>query len=206
MEVQKNTRPICKRYLANDGILRIALIFILIVSCFSQPVLAQPDFIKPGEIAPEFKIADQYGEELSLSSLSGKVVVLFYTGKDKSQKAADFGKILNTRFNDGSEAGEKDKKIEIIAAGYLKGVPGFLKKTVKGYIKDKKLDGKPDPTPLLLDWEGIIAEQYGYNKSEVNVFVIGRDGKINFSGTVIVKDDEDKVVGLISNMLEEKKQ
>lgn len=203
MKLQKSTYQFRKHYSINNRTLRVASVFILIAACFSKPVLAETDFIKVGELAPEFQIADQYGEEHSLSELSGKVVVLFYTGKDKSQKAAEIGKSLNTRFNEYAEAG-KNKKIEIIAAGYLKGVPGFLKKTVKGYIKEKKLDGKPDPTPLLLDWSGTIAKHYGYNKSEVNVFVIGKDGKIYFAGTVVVEDDKNKVVEIISKLVEEK--
>lgn len=205
MKVHKETDTIHRKYFACGGALKMAALLIVLTAYVSRPALARQDFIKPGEIAPDFKIADQYDKELSLSSLTGRIVVLFYTGKDKSQNAADFGRRLNARFNESADPGAKDKKIEIIAAGYLKGVPGFLKKTVKGYIKEKKLDGKPDPTPLLLDWKGFIADKYGYNKSEVNVYIIGSDRKILFAGTVVEKKDEDKVAEIIARLIEEKK-
>jgi len=184
------------------GILSVG--FMILAVLISTTVLSRTEFIKQGEEAPDFTLVDQFGVEFSFKSLSGKNIVIFYTGREKSQAAADFGRRLNNIFNSSNKTGEK--KIEVVTAGNLKGVPKLLKKTVKGHIKNKKLNGKPDMSPLLLDWKGFIADKYGYNKSEVNMYIIGKDGKIVFAGTIITKENETMAIDILNRLTGDEKE
>ncbi len=165
---------------------------------------ARDGFIGVGETAPNFTLQDQFDKEFSLKALAGSIVVIFNAGREKSPASAEFGKRLDEKYNTRKESAGKNR-IEIIPVGDLRGVPGVLKSTVKNFIRNKQTDGKPDTTPLLLDWKGVIAEKYGCNKSEVNVYVIGADGKIAFAGVVATKDDEAKVIAALDALLSKKK-
>jgi hypothetical protein len=178
-----------------------ALTVMLLITVTTTLVFARSDFIKTGETAPDFTLKDQFDKEFALKNFTGKIVVVFYTGREKSAHAANFGKMLDDKYNNLKDSnGGHIKKIEIVPVGALKGVPRLLRNTVKNFIKNKQTDGKPDPTPLLLDWKGFIADKYGYNKSEVNVYIIGRDEKIVFAGIVVSKDDEVKVIETVNKL------
>lgn len=177
-------------------------LFVTLSILLTSAITRGAGFIKPGERAPDFSLMDQFDREFSLNIFTGDIIVILYTGREKSQKAEEFGRRLYDIFN-GPYAGGKEKNIiRIVPAGNLKGVPKLLRKTVKGYIKNKKLDGKPDPAPLLLDWKGFIADKYGYDGNEVNMYIIGRDGKVVFAGTVASTEDEKRTKDVLVKLIE----
>lgn len=129
--------------------------------------------LKEGDKAPDFKLPNQEGKELSLSSLKGKWVVLYFYPKDMTpgctQEACDFTEAL-PRF--------KSKKAVIL---------GFSKDSVASHKKfaDKYKLG----FDLVSDEDLLACKAYGVYKKkslygreymgiERSTFIINPQGKI----------------------------
>ena len=63
---------------------RFAFVALLAAALFCSPAFAAPNAMRPprtGEVAPDFKLADQNGKPVTLSGARGeKVVLVFYRG------------------------------------------------------------------------------------------------------------------------------
>ena len=129
--------------------------------------------VQPGSKAPDFSLPDDNGNELSLASLAGKAVVLYFYPKDDTPGCT-------------KEAIGFSEKIEgFDAAGAV--VVGISKDTV---AKHGKFRDKHDlKVRLISDAEGDVTERYGawvekkmYGKTYMGIerctFLIGGDGVV----------------------------
>jgi thioredoxin-dependent peroxiredoxin len=129
--------------------------------------------IREGEQAPEFTLESDAGEQVSLSGLRGKPVVLYFYPKDDTPGCTT------------QACGIRDGYTAFDEAGAV--VLGVSPDSVKKHVKFKE---KYDlPFTLLADPEHELAERYGVwgekkymGKSYMGVnrttFVIGADGAI----------------------------
>lgn len=129
--------------------------------------------LKIGSKAPDFTLATDAGEQLKLSSLKGKTVVLYFYPKSDTPGCT-------------TEACEFRDQNETFAAKDAV-ILGVSPDPVKAQAKFRGKFGLP--FPLLADEEHAVAEKYGvwveksmYGKKYMGVerstFVIGPDGKI----------------------------
>jgi peroxiredoxin Q/BCP len=129
--------------------------------------------IREGEQAPEFTLESDAGEQVSLSSLRGKPVVLYFYPKDDTPGCT------------AQACGIRDVYDEFEQAGAV--VLGVSPDSVKKHVKFK--DKYDLPFTLLADPEHELAERYGVwgekkymGKSYMGVsrttFVIGADGAV----------------------------
>jgi peroxiredoxin Q/BCP len=129
--------------------------------------------LSPGDTAPEFTIPDQHGDPVSLSSLRGKTVVLYFYPKADTPGCTTQACGVRDHQADYSEAG----------AVVLGVSPDPVKRVAK--FDDKYGLG----FPLLADEDHAVAEAYGvwveksmygrkYMGNERTTFVIGPDGVI----------------------------
>ena len=137
--------------------------------------------LKVGYKAPDFKGVDQNGNAVSLKSLKGKKVILYFYPKDDTPGCT--AQACNLR----------DNYQSLIAEGYQ--VIGVSKDSVKSH---KKFETKYElPFPLIADEEHIIAEAYGiwgerkfmgraFMGMHRTTFLIDEKGKIH---AVIAKPD-----------------
>ena len=131
------------------------------------------DWIEPGAAAPAFKLRDDAGQEVRLSGLRGKPVVLYFYPKDDTpgctKEACSF----------------RDRKSEIERLGAT--VLGASPDTVASHGKFR--DKYSLNFPLLADADHRVAEAYGawreknmYGKTSMGIqrstFLIGGDGKV----------------------------
>ncbi len=101
--------------------------------------------LKVGDIAPDFTVKDQDGNQITLSKLKGKKVVLYFYPKD------------NTPGCTAEACNLRDNYQALLKAGYT--VLGVSKDDEKSH---KKFIDKFDlPFPLLADTELDIHEKYG---------------------------------------------
>jgi peroxiredoxin Q/BCP len=101
--------------------------------------------LKVGDVAPDFTVNDQDGNQITLSDLKGKKVVLYFYPKDDTPGCT--AEACNLR----------DNYHVLQKAGYV--VLGVSKDHEKSH---KKFIGKFDlPFPLLADTELKIHEKYG---------------------------------------------
>ena len=130
--------------------------------------------IEPGDTAPDFTLLDQNGEPVTLSSLKGKRVVLYFYPKADTPGCTT------------QACGVRDHKTDYERAGAV--VFGISPDPVKRIAKFDQKYGLD--FPLLADEDHAVAEQYGvwveksmygrkYMGVERTTFVIGPDGVIN---------------------------
>jgi peroxiredoxin Q/BCP len=129
--------------------------------------------LNPGDRAPDFTLPDQHGESVSLSSFSGKTVVLFFYPKADTPGCTT------------QACGVRDHRSDYEAAGaVVLGVSPDAPKKI-AMFDDKYSLG----FPLLGDEDHAVAEAYGvwvkksmygreYMGNERTTFVIGADGAI----------------------------
>jgi peroxiredoxin Q/BCP len=131
------------------------------------------DWIEEGAAAPDFKLKDDQGKEIRLSSLRGKPVVLYFYPKDDTpgctKEACSF----------------RDRKSDLERRGAV--VLGVSPDTVASHGKFR--DKYSLNFPLLADAGHQVAEAYGawreknmYGKKSMGIqrstFLIDRDGKL----------------------------
>jgi peroxiredoxin Q/BCP len=140
-----------------------------------------------GDLAPDFTLPDQRGETVSLSSLRGKTVVLYFYPKADTPGCTT------------QACGVRDHRVDYDRAGAI--VLGVSPDPVK---KVKAFDDKYGLAfPLLADADHSVAEAYGvwgeksmygrkYMGVERTTFVIGADGVIQevFRSVKPAKHDE----------------
>jgi peroxiredoxin Q/BCP len=129
--------------------------------------------IEPGDPAPDFTLPDQSGEPVSLASLRGKTVVLyFYPKADTPGCTAQACGVRDHR----AEYEEANAVVLGVSPDPVKRIGAFDTKYTLGF-------------PLLSDAEHEVAEAYGvwveksmygrtYMGMERSTFVIGPDGVV----------------------------
>jgi peroxiredoxin Q/BCP len=125
--------------------------------------------LEPGTPAPDFTLADQDGQPVTLSALRGKNVVLVFYPKDETPVCR---KQLCEFRDDSPLAASKDTLVF--------GVNPASRASHAGFRDNLKL-----PFPLLVDEGGRVAAQYnckGLLWPVRTVYLIGRDGMIAFAG------------------------
>ena len=129
--------------------------------------------IEPGEQAPDFTLADQHGKPVSLSSLRGKTVVLYFYPKADTPGCTT------------QACGVRDHRGDYQRAGaVVLGVSPDPVKSIAAFDEQHTLG-----FPLLSDEDHSVAEAYGvwveksrygrtYMGNERTTFVIGPDGTV----------------------------
>lgn len=152
--------------------------------------------VEIGMQAPDFTLPANTGETVTLSSLRGKKVVLFFYPKDNTsgctKEACSF----------------RDLYQQFLDAGTL--VYGISRDTVSSH---EKFAAKYDLNmPLLADKGGVVCDEYGvlYDKTmygkpvrglERSTFVIDEDGKVvNVYRKVKVDGHADEVLAYVQGM------
>lgn len=129
--------------------------------------------VDTGDIAPDFTLPRDGGEDVSLSQLKGQSVVLFFYPRDDTSGCTK------------ESVGFSEAKDDFAAAGAV--VYGISKDSVKSH--DKFVAKRDLTVPLLSDEHGTASEDYGvwkeksmYGKTymgiERSTFLIDADGKI----------------------------
>jgi peroxiredoxin len=135
--------------------------------------------IKPGDTAPAFKLKDTTGKEWNLSELtkSGKIVVLQWFNPTCPYVKKHYDGEHKT-FND-MNAKYADKGVVLLAIN--SGPTGANGSgTEASAAAAKKWDMK---YPILIDDTQSVGKAYG-SKNTPNMVVIGKDGKIAYTGAI----------------------
>ena len=129
--------------------------------------------LQPGDKAPDFTLKDQHGEDVSLSDLHGKTVVIYFYPKADTPGCTT------------QACGVRDHRADYEQAdAVVLGVSPDPVKAVSKFDEKYGLD-----FPLLADEDHAVAEAYGvwveksmygrkYMGVERSTFVIGPDGTI----------------------------
>lgn len=131
--------------------------------------------VTKNKTASDFALENQFGSLISVEFPSDKPVVLVFADRESSNDVEAWVMPIYDKFSD---------KIKIYGIAELSGVPGFVRPLVRGMIRSEY--------PVLFDWTGEVSEEYGFEKNKVNIFVIGKKGKITAAkrGTATIKELE----------------
>jgi peroxiredoxin Q/BCP len=145
--------------------------------------------IKIGDIAPNFTISDQDGKPFTLSSLRGKVVVLYFYPKDFTSGCTKEACHFRDAYEDFTEAGAE-------VVGVSSDSPQSHRKFRDAYLL---------PFSLLSDENGDIKKLYGVSGHLLPAritFVIDKDGVVrhDFSSKIDMKAHVDEALKVLKTL------
>ena len=147
-------------------------------------------YVENEDSAPEFKLSDSYGNEISLSSFIGKKVVLEWTnhGCPYVAKHYETGNMQSTQ--------EFAKEEEIIWLSIISSAPG-----TQGYVSSNEANAltitrKASPTHVLFDPTGEVGRIYDA-KTTPHMYIINEEGLMKYQGAI----DDAGVRGFMSRDL-----
>ena len=134
-------------------------------------------YIENEDSAPEFKLSDSYGNEISLSSFIGKKVVLEWTnhGCPYVAKHYETGNMQSTQ--------EFAKEEEIIWLSIISSAPG-----TQGYVSSDEANAltitrKASPSHVLFDPTGKVGRIYDA-KTTPHMYIINEEGLMKYQGAI----------------------
>ena len=134
-------------------------------------------FVENEDSAPEFKLSDSYGNEISLSSFIGKKVVLEWTnhGCPYVAKHYETGNMQSTQ--------EFAKEEEIIWLSIISSAPG-----TQGYVSSDEANAltitrKASPSHVLFDPTGKVGRIYDA-KTTPHMYIINEEGLMKYQGAI----------------------
>ena len=134
-------------------------------------------YVENEDSAPEFKLSDSYGNEISLSSFIGKKVVLEWTnhGCPYVAKHYETGNMQSTQ--------EFAKEEEIIWLSIISSAPG-----TQGYVSSNEANAltitrKASPTHVLFDPTGEVGRIYDA-KTTPHMYIINEEGLMKYQGAI----------------------
>ena len=134
-------------------------------------------YVENEDSAPEFKLSDSYGNEISLSSFIGKKVVLEWTnhGCPYVAKHYETGNMQSTQ--------EFAKEEEIIWLSIISSAPG-----TQGYVSSDEANAltitrKASPSHVLFDPTGEVGRIYDA-KTTPHMYIINEEGLMKYQGAI----------------------
>ena len=123
--------------------------------------------------APDFLLKDQHGRTFNLRELEGQLVVIIARNKKGESQNHLWNIKIREKYGD---------RITILGVADLRSVPFFMKDKIKENFKKYK-------NSILLDWDGKVADAYGFNENISNIILIDKKGYIRFiySGNITEK-------------------
>lgn len=156
----------------------VAALLVPALAAAAGPAAPAAAGVKPGDIAPDFKLKDTAGVEHTLSQYlkDGKIVVLEWFNPDCPFiiKHHKLNRTMNETYANLAHKGMVWLAINSGAAG----------KQGAGLERNQKAVAEYEmPFPLLLDENGATGRAYGA-KTTPHMFVIGKDGKVAYAGAI----------------------
>lgn len=170
--------------------------FIVLLLFSSFPLFA--DLIKEGIAAPDFCVMSGDGQTLTLGQLRGKVVVMFYNSKDTTILDSKLRKALNKFYDE--QPG--DIKAKVFKLAIIDCSSAFF--PIDLVWKQKLIEASKQKNIIIYgDWDGKVAEGYGFNTEQPNVVIIDKTGIIRFIDNKEITDEKDirKVEDILKHLI-----
>ena len=137
--------------------------------------LALAGGVAVGQAAPDFKVSSGDEQALALDGLEGKVVVVFYEGKDQVEYSRTLKQDLNRFFDE--QPPEIQKLVKRVPVVDCSPANWFT----KGFWADGITEaGKKEGLTVYGDWDGDMRRAYGLPEEASSFLVVGPGGKIRY--------------------------
>ena len=141
----------------------------LVIFTLVPLIMIAGDILKPGQVAPSFKLSDSEGKVHKLSDYQGKILVIYFYPKNDTPGCTAEACNLRDNFEDLTKAG-----INILGVSYDD------TKSHQKFISKYNL-----PFPLLADTTKTMSEAYGAKSGLFGLFapkrityIVNKNGKI----------------------------
>ena len=135
--------------------------------------LALAGSLAVGQAAPDFKVSAGEEQALTLAGLRGKVVVVFYEGKDQVEYSRALKKDLNRFFAE--QPPEIQKLVQRVPVVDCSPANWFT----KGFWADGlKEASQKEGLTIYGDWEGSMRQAYGLPEDGSSFLLVGPKGKL----------------------------
>jgi hypothetical protein len=156
--------------------------------------LSLPSFARDRPVL-EYELEDQFRNVHTSSDILGSVVILIGSDKKGAEFNGMWGRAINARLI------EHPHYDRVTNLGYanLKGVPFFLKSTIRGKFP------QDEEAWVLMDWKGALFKSYGFVPKKANVLVFAPDGAFvhHAAGTEPTEDEVAELVDVVTGLLDE---
>ncbi len=112
-----------------------------------------------GQSAPAFKLMDQFGKVWDSSAIKGNVIVVVAADRDSGRSMEPWMNGLKAKYG---------SRIVLLGLLDLRGVPGIARGFTRSRIRKETKD------PLMLDFDGDVADNYLVNSKNPVVVVIDK--------------------------------
>ena len=126
----------------------------------------------------DFEIEDQFGHKHRDDDWRGEVLLLIGSDKDGSQFDDTWTRAIQNSVTTIADVGS----LRIVHVADVKGVPFFLKGTVRGKFP------RDSAHPIILDWKGEFANAYDFEENKANILVFDRTGLLQHQLAVTEMD------------------
>ncbi|MCF8043378.1 MAG: peroxiredoxin family protein [Desulfarculaceae bacterium] len=128
-----------------------------------------------GQAAPDFQVASGDEQALALDGLKGKVVVVFYEGRDQVEYSRTLKQDLNRFFH------EQPPEIQklVVRVPVVDCSPANW--ITKGFWADGLSEAsKKEGLTVYGDWDGAMRQAYGLPEDGSSFLVVGPGGKVRY--------------------------
>jgi hypothetical protein len=145
-----------------------------------------------GEAAPEFVSNDQYGQVFRLTAHRSRPVLLICGDRLGSDYMGVWARAVR-------QSAEADT-VEVVRVANLHAVPPYFHTFVIHQFQGKNSDGTAS-SPVLLDWDGVLAKTLGFTDDLTNVYLIDTRGWLSYRASGKGTSDEtQKLVAAIGTL------
>ena len=141
----------------------------------SPPLAARP--AEPDSVVA-FRLSDQFGRVQDAADLRGRAYLMVGAGRG--------GRTAGTAWVESLRALQSDSAgpavLPVVAVADLRGVPRLLRRVVRARFPDDRRQG------VLLDWEGTLARQLGFDVQQCTIVLVGPSGRVHGRTTTAVVD------------------
>lgn len=114
---------------------------------------------------PAFTLEDQYERQWTHSDFTSSLVVYVLSDRSGYEYSTNWTTPLVKEYG---------KRVKFVPIADVRGVPGFLKGYIRGRFKGEF------KYPILMDWEGTIANGIKFTPGYPNLLIVGADRTIHF--------------------------
>jgi hypothetical protein len=140
---------------------------------FLTQALAAKEWPQIGSKAPSFAVKDQYDHETHLEDFKGRLILIVSGDRLGGDFMNDWAQAVRDNYKDSPDA------VAIVRVANLRAVPPFFHAFVKHKFIGKRADGQP-AKPVLLDWDGLVGDRYGFTDDLTNVYVVDSEGVLRY--------------------------
>lgn len=168
---------------------RFTILFIVLFSSFIRAAAGQQSTLI------DFVIEDQFNRIHHQSDDTGKIRVVI--GSDKN--GSPFNEVWGLAIHDSLKHEPAYSEIKFLPLADLRGVPFFLKGYVKGRFSDEM------DKWVLMDWDGLFSEAYGFESDAANILIFNGDGQLihKTHGQEILEEKMNKIIAVLRALLQD---